>query len=132
MFENDTTRCTCSEPERWAPTPVEHYEVSTHGRVRSLPRWVPNSRGGERHIPGGILAYGGTRYRHVQLGKGVTGRVHVLVALAFAGPRPAGNVARHYDDLPHHCCSGNILWGTHSDNAADRIRNRRERLASVA
>jgi hypothetical protein len=51
--------------------------------------------------------------------------VHVLVALAFLGPRPFdGALVRHLDDVPTHNTPDNLWWGTRADNEADKKRNR--------
>lgn len=126
-------RCTCHLPEQWRPTHIDGYEVSNHGRVRSLPREIVDSRGQVRRLAGCVLRPGGHRYPSVALGFTIRTQTHYLVAAAFLGDPPAGRPwVLHYDDDPRHCCDGNLRYGTARDNAADRERNRRERLAKVA
>lgn len=57
-------------------------------------------------------------------GKTYTGqRVHVLVLTAFIGPRPAGMVSRHLNDIPTDNRLENLAWGTQKDNLEDSRRN---------
>jgi hypothetical protein len=95
-----------------------YYRVSDQGRVWSSPR--PRTRGGQlspNPDSGGYqlveLCAHGTRWRV---------RVHVLVATAFHGPRPAGLVVRHLNDTPADNRAVNLKWGTVSENALDSVR----------
>lgn len=104
------------------------YEVSDHGRVRTVARWVEYSSGTRRFYPSITMRFSGHRgYARVSLRRG--GRyyarsVHVLVALAFIGARPTPL---------HDCCHGdgdasnshvsNLRWDTKSANALDRVRH---------
>lgn len=68
------------------------------------------------------------KYLSVELrldGRGFTRAVHVLVLLAFRGPRPLGKMARHLDDDRDNNALSNLAWGTIDDNAKDAIRNGR-------
>lgn len=49
--------------------------------------------------------------------------VHVLVAEAFLGPRPAGLQVRHRDDDKQNARASNLVYGTQLENMADAIRN---------
>jgi hypothetical protein len=49
--------------------------------------------------------------------------VHRLVLEEFVGPRPAGAVARHWDDNKTNNSVGNLLWGSPRDNLIDAYRN---------
>lgn len=122
------------EQERWLP--VVGYEglylVSDAGRVRSLPR-----RGGRNRLYGGqllqpcITAHGG--YLAVRLARANTGRtrrIHVLVAAAFFGPRPAGYDIRHLDGDPTNNVLVNLAYGTRSENGHDTVRHGRNRNAA--
>jgi hypothetical protein len=52
--------------------------------------------------------------------------VHAMVADAHHGPKPFdGAVARHLDGNPSNNEPANIVWGTHKENAEDRIRHGR-------
>lgn len=96
------------------------YEVSSLGRVRSLPR---------EKTPGGILKAHSNRkgYQQVTIsrnGKGRTKRVHVLVAQAFHGPRPFdGAHVRHLNGNPADNRAENLRWGTASENNRDTIEH---------
>lgn len=48
---------------------------------------------------------------------------HVLVLLAFVGPRPAGAQARHIDGNPANNALENLAWGTPQGNQLDRRRH---------
>lgn len=101
------------------------YEVSTLGRVRSLPRSFTDRLGRTRVVPGQILkpqardAY----YLSVSLGKRRSARIHDLVAEAFLGPRPKGFLVLHRDDDGHHNELTNLRYGSHAANRADVRRN---------
>lgn len=123
--------------EEWRPiTGYEGlYEVSNHGRVRSLDRWVdsPNRWGGvsRQHRPGRILAQKRKKtpthaYAVVTLSRdGVpdTRPVHLLVLETFVGPRPPGGWGRHGPIGISDNGVWNLSWGTPSDNAYDRVRD---------
>lgn len=112
--------------ERWLPVPgyETSYEVSSLGRVRSLPRRVP--RGNHSMlVSGGLrrLVLSHDRYV-VTLGHDDQRYVHHLVLEAFVGPRPDPRLhGRHLDDDPLNNRLENLDWGTCSDNMHDRVRN---------
>lgn len=64
-------------------------------------------------------------YYHVHVrrnGQGVTSFVHVLVLLAFHGPRPDGLIARHYpDSTKTNNRPSNLSWTTPSQNTLDSV-----------
>lgn len=113
--------------EQWKPVVgyEDLYEVSDHGRVRSLDRLVPR---GNRpfKLKGQLLAQTTMRSGHKRAslfrdGKGRHYLVHRLVLEAFVrAPEPE-----------EECCHGiggpgdnrleNIRWGTASDNMKDRV-----------
>ncbi len=51
--------------------------------------------------------------------------VHRLVLEAFVGPCPPGMQCRHLDGNPANNRLENLAWGTHAENAADKIRHGR-------
>jgi len=127
---------TDTPPEVWRPVVgwEGFYEVSDHGRIRSIPRVVP--RAGTRIVslaadpqpvtldrltPGRLLSQ--RRKRHgfmaVELsrdGKHWTTGVHRLVLEAFVGPCPAGHMAVHRngDKTSNHL--SNLYWAPRSYN----------------
>jgi hypothetical protein len=85
--------------EEWRPVVGAEgsYEVSSLGRVRSVPR-----QAGKRYISSTVLATraGKSGYRRVNMsvgGEHRTRMVHQLVAEAFHGTCPAGMVVDHID-----------------------------------
>lgn len=50
-------------------------------------------------------------------------RVHHLVLFAFHGERPAKASGLHKNDIKHDNRAENLYWGSHHDNARDRVRN---------
>lgn len=64
----------------------------------------------------------GNKYHSVKIG-GESVEVQRLVAEAFFGPQPAkANVVRHLDGNPQNNNVENLMYGTHKENAQDRIR----------
>ena len=51
--------------------------------------------------------------------------IHRLVLESFVGLRPAGMECRHLNGDCHDNRLENIVWGTHSENMADRSRHGR-------
>lgn len=56
-------------------------------------------------------------------GRWITVNVHVLVALAFHGPKPEGYECRHLNGDRNDNRPENLSWGTHKQNAEDAIRH---------
>lgn len=117
------------EFEEWKDIPGYEgsYQVSNLGKIRSLDRIVTYVDG-HRQRKGGTILVQGTRpdgYRTVGLGNGdsttATFRVYVLVALAFIGPRPEGNLIRHIDGDKENNRVSNLKYGTKRDNYNDAI-----------
>lgn len=122
--------------ERWLPVPgYPGYEVSDHGRVRSLDRKAPSRWGTPQTLTGRVLSQalvGGSgpngRYRGCVLyrdGKPTRKTVHVLVLETFVGPRPAGMNGCHRDDDPTNNRLDNLCWGTQRQNVRDAIASGR-------
>lgn len=116
--------------ERWLPVPGwPEYDISDHGRCRSVERWVDGkvgSRTGEvsrRRLAGRLLTpvirpsglvcfnlWSGNVYTQFQARR--------LVLMAFDRPRPRGMDAENIDgDLSNNCLS-NLEW-KHSSSAAE-------------
>ena len=114
--------------EIWKPIPDDmlppsyrgHYEASTHGRIRSLPRTITTSAGVVRRLSGGIRKPSpNPRGGHLTLGR--AGSVHRLVAATFNGPIPPGMEVRHRNGIPTDNRPENLTHGTRADNMQDRI-----------
>lgn len=114
------------------------YEVSSLGRVRSVDRQVVSRTGVARWFPGVL------RTPYVRTERGgypmyslhVEGQyrvtpVHTLVAEAFIGPRPPGQVIRHLDGDPLNNVPANLAYGTVTENIHDTIRMGRNRNFSA-
>jgi hypothetical protein len=108
-------------PETWRAV-VGHegdYEVSDHGRVRSLPG---HKRRGQ--VLRGIAQHHG----HLMVNPRRDGRmrqlfVHRLVLEAFIGPCPPGMMCRHLNGNPSDNRLENLRWGTPKENAEDSTRH---------
>lgn len=103
--------------EEWRPVVGWEgwYEVSSLGRVRRV-------RAAMGTYPMRILRTptGGEGYPEVtlwRLGKHSTMCVHVLVALAFLGPRPQRHQVNHKDGHKTNNHRMNLEWTTHQGNA---------------
>ena len=105
------------------------YEVSSHGRVRSVGRTVAYSNGRVCHLEGKVLRTplskrGG--YPCVGLhaqGERKMRYVHSLVAESFIGTRPEGMEVCHNDGNPANNHLDNLRYGTSSDNELDKVRH---------
>jgi len=125
--------------EHWLPIKGFEglYEVSDHGRVRSLDRILPYQRidqysGREitvhRTRKGQLLRPGRKPSGHVSvaLGRGHSVDVHILVLEAFVGPCPSEHESLHANDIPDDNRLVNLRWGTRSENLLDAVRNGRK------
>ena len=122
--------------EQWRPVVGYEgiYEVSDHGRVRSLDRIKVRRDGVKVSVSGRALSPTPRRdCGHLQIhlygpdGAMRTVRVHQLVLEAFVGPCPEGLMACHWDDDPTNNHVSNLRWDTHQSNMRDRVRNGRQR-----
>jgi hypothetical protein len=100
------------------------YEVSDHGRVRSVDRLVRSGRGQNR-IRGRVLrpwrCTGG--YLQVSIcrdGQRRALKVHHLVLEAHDQLRPTGAECRHMNGSPEDNRIENLAWGSRAENMADR------------
>lgn len=114
--------------ERWrAVVGYEgYYEVSDHGRVRSVDRQVRHWQGGTRTVRGRVRTPcdNGRGYLHVNLsvdGRASSVTVHTMVARAFHGPPPPDEEACHRDGVKTYNWATNLRWGTQESNAQDSI-----------
>lgn len=105
------------------------YEVSCHGRVRSVARDVATANGQTRHYRGIVFSPSSTnQHGHLKVGLRSGGRlamryVHQLVAIAFLGPRPLGMVVAHCDGDPLNNRADNLRFATQKENEADKVRH---------
>ena len=122
--------------ETWLPIPgYPAYEISDHGRIRSLARQVRNRWGTMKPVPERILAQplgggvAGHRYRVCTLyrdGQPKQRTVHTLVLETFVGPRPEkGAHGCHRDDNTDNNHLDNLYWGTPAQNSRDAVNNGR-------
>src|SRR5512139_228904 len=115
--------------EEWRPVVgFPGYEVSSHGRVRSLDRTVVRSDGIPQRVKSCVLRPTPTSEGYLRVGLRHDGTerkkgVHVLVATAFHGPCPDGLECRHLNGDPADNRPDNLLWGTPSENTLDRVRH---------
>lgn len=103
------------------------YEVSSCGRVRSLPRLVecvgPVKGRYLSRKPGTILRPGRMSGGHLSVVLGRDGgsrTVHSLVLAAFCGPTPPGQEIRHKDGNPANNKLSNLEYATRSRNGQDK------------
>lgn len=103
------------------------YQVSDRGRVKSLPRTVKHKDDFEYAVQGRILS--GSPNLQGRMGVVLCGdshkrhEIHVLVALAFLGPRPEGLVVCHNDGDYLNNKASNIRYDTYSENELDKVRH---------
>lgn len=126
--------------ERWLPVVGYEgiYEVSDHGRVRSLDRTIRHRNGHVTRRRGRVLRLSSTVSGYPQAGLRSGDRdgqrlVHRLVAEAFIGPCPEGMECRHLDGNRRNNSPSNLAWGTHAENVADQATHGTRRVGeSVA
>ena len=116
--------------ERWLPVVGYEgcYEVSSHGRVWSVPRLRLTNNGKSAHVCGRYLKQNPNHNGYLQValyrdGVRRTHRVHQVMAAAFIGPCPPGQQVRHLNDHKLDNYVWNLAYGTGEDNCADRERN---------
>lgn len=102
--------------ERWAPIDgfVGRYEVSDHGRIKSL----DFSRSGSPGIMSTVIRRG---YLSVMLGRKQR-TVHSLVAAAFIGPKTESMVINHIDGCKTNNAIENLEYVSPSDNQKHAFR----------
>lgn len=103
------------------------YEVSDHGRVRSITRTIMLRRkdGIRPWIYRGRVLKPTPASHHYPTVK-IRGRgecVHVMVLTAFTGPCPEGSQCRHLDGDRSNPRLDNLCWGTRTENSADSMRH---------
>lgn len=117
--------------EKWRAVPgyEGRYEVSNHGRVKSLPRPKVHNPRLLKTSPD-VCGYPVVRFWSSDATPRGW-RVHELVLLAFVGPRPdwAAHI-RHLDGNKLNNVLRNLAYGTAAENAQDAIRHGANRLAA--
>jgi hypothetical protein len=109
-------------PERWLPVPgYSNYRVSDQGRVWSRPR--PGTVGGMLKPSPASAGYLAVSLSRGTPAKSTTWAMHVLVALAFLGDRPAGYEVCHNDGDPLNNRLSNLRYDTISGNRQDSVRH---------
>lgn len=121
---------TLSDFEEWRDVPgwSGYYQVSNHGRVRSLDRTIITKAGKRHRLKGKAFRPARNEYGYPRLslkkhGAEVKRYVHHLVLEAFVGPCPPGMEACHWNDIPDDNRLENLRWGTSAENKADMARN---------
>jgi hypothetical protein len=100
------------------------YQVSSMGRVKSLPRHVMHAKLGTRFLKGrimnpGVHSFGYPFCNLFRNGKSRMNYVHTMVLEAFVGKRPDGMICCHNDGNPSNSTLGNLRWGTPAENNED-------------
>ena len=117
--------------EQWKNIPGYEgvYQVSDHGRIKSLPRpWQKQIRFLNPWL-------NSTGYRLVDLYNGnnskpIKHHIHSLVLTAFTGKRPNGMECRHLDGNRQNNQLYNLCWGTASQNQQDRLIHKTDNSGS--
>lgn len=125
---------THTQPEEWRPVIGREgrYEVSSHGRVRSLDRVITTKTGHQRRYKGRMLALvpSVSGYPVVNLGHSDTRLVHRLVLESFVGPAPDGHECCHGDGNRTNSHLSNLRWDTSSANNYDIVTHGMHAMAS--
>ena len=116
------------DAERWKPVVGFEglYEVSDHGRVRSVDRYLPGTSGSLRFVGGRILYQATDKHGYKRVGLYKEGKerrcqVHRLVASAFCTKTEGVNVVNHVDSNPSNNLWSNLEWTTQKGNVHHAI-----------
>ena len=123
---------THAQIEEWRPVVGYEgsYEVSAHGRVRSVDRTVEFKNGVRRSFHGRAIKPQPTKGGHLRVtlclgdSRRKT-RVHRLVLEAFVGPCPEGMEGCHNDGNPQNNHVDNLRWDTRGNNCLDTVKHGR-------
>lgn len=124
-----------ADHEVWKDIPgCQGYQASSLGRIRSLDRWVPWTKGRQKNkgfyrqgvvLKQFTLVHG---YHTTHLGTfGMNKYVHRLVALAFLGKPPRGMDVCHVNGNKSDNRLTNLRFGSRFSNMQDAIRHRYEK-----
>lgn len=119
--------------QKWKDIPgwVGLYQVSDYGQVRSLDRVIKYKPFGKlvnRKSKGRVLVQmtAPNGYKKVSLTSGkkrIQRNIHVLVMLAFIGPRPKKFEICHNNGIKHDNRLCNLRYDTSSANKYDRVKH---------
>lgn len=119
-----------TELEKWIPVVgyEGYYEVSDHGRVRSIDREITTKTGLTRQCTGRVRKQVVRKdgYLSVSLSRESETSVllvHRLVLEAFVGACPGGMEACHSDGSRDNNHISNLRWDTRSENQFDRVKH---------
>lgn len=103
------------------------YEVSSDGRIYSVPRTIQMRNGRIRPISGRILSpvKCGGGYLQVTLGGGKREYIHRIVATVFLGDFSSFLEVNHKDEDKQNNCVSNLEWITHCENLSYGTANER-------
>ena len=109
----------------WKDCQDNRYEVSNRGQVRVKERFVRHNYGGQKRIPQRILKQSSAgNYLKVHFSNSQK-TVHRLVAEAFIDNPNDYPCVMHKDNNPHNNSVDNLMWGNHSMNALQCVRDGR-------
>lgn len=129
-MSTDTPSYLCEEnPELWKPIPDLDgtYEISTHGRVRSVDRYIQRSDTGTSvFIEGKLLKQQVNRYGYLHLKVSINNiscmiRPHRLVAIVFIDNPHNKREVNHIDGNKQNNHISNLEWVTASENIKHAI-----------
>lgn len=116
-----------------------YYQVSNHGRIRSVDRKILYKSGNWANHKGRVKKISTkTEYRVALLSKNNKQRlfkISRLVAQAFVDNPYSYNVVNHKDGNKHNDCVDNLEWTTNSDNVIHAfesgLNSKKNRIAGV-
>lgn len=110
----------------WKPYPDDlRYEALACGHVRR----VYDNGMPAVYCP---LYWSKKGYPFITIGKQGIG-LHRILCRTFHGPPPSSkHIVAHRNDFPGDYTLGNLYWATPSDNAYDRVRNRKLKYDRLA
>lgn len=107
--------------EEWRPSLVENYEVSSIGEVRRASPGRKTFSG--RVMKQQTVTAGYRSVRPTVEGQNVSIYVHDMVAHAFIGPKPAGQIVNHRDTNKANNIWTNLEYTTHAGNMRHAAEN---------
>lgn len=105
------------------------YQVSSAGQLRLT---IKRRSRSPRILHGNLMSNGYVMVQTTFNGKKVAATIHRLVCEAFHGPVPSrAHQVRHLNGIRNDNRAINLAWGTGKENAADRRRHGRDRIAAA-